>query len=264
MITGDPEKDFRTFLAEQYFSSMHKIRVLSVGCGDCTKEIQWAKLLDIKQIECIDISPARIERAKQNVQRAGLSEIFSFTVGNVLKINPGKDKYDLVLAEQVLHHFYPLRDGVLKLKRAIKPGGILLANEYVGPDRFQWTPRQAELVNALLKIIPAEYRILEGTRAVKTKIYRPGKLAMWLNDPSEAAESSRISGMLEHNFELVAKHGYGGALLHPLMRGIAHNFVPETEKVHKILDLCFAVEDFAMAMGEIGHDFMIFVARKPV
>ena len=60
----------------------------------------------------------------------------------MLKAEIRKDSYDLVLAEGALHHFTPLHAVYDKIFRALKEGGYLVINDFVGPTRFQWTDRQ--------------------------------------------------------------------------------------------------------------------------
>ena len=100
--------------------------------------------------------------------------------------------YDFVVVEQSLHHFSPLGPLLDKIKRTLKPDGYFIVNEYVGPDKFQWTDRQIEVINALLRLIPAKYRVRSYDKKLKKRIYRPGLLRMKLYDPSEAVESSAI------------------------------------------------------------------------
>ncbi len=261
MITGSPETDFRKFIAEKHLKTLTGAKVLSIGCGDGTKEIEWAKHLDIARLDGVDLSPERVDRARKNAEKANLGTKFFFTAEDFWSAKFNSD-YDIVLAEQILHHLSPIDKAVAKISSALKPGGILIANEYIGPDRFQWTPRQCAIINGLLTIIPEQFRIIEGTSTVKKKVYRPGKLAMWINDPSEAAESSRIISAIKKFFKIEAEYGYGGCVIHPLLRGIAHNFIPETPLSRKVLDLCFAVEDLALESKELSHDFAVIVARK--
>ena len=137
-----------------------------------------------------------------------------------------------------------------------------MANEFVGPTRFQWTDRQLNVVNALLRLFPKNYALLYQSQVPKLRSVRPSRLSMWLSDPSEAVESSDIIPMLREYFRIVKINGYGGSVLHLLFSGIGHHFVhPDTVAEH-LLRVSFEVEDLLLKSGELSHDFALLVCQK--
>ena len=168
----------------------------------------------------------------------------------------------MILVEHSLHHFSPLEEILLRIKRWLKADGYFVVNEFVGPTRFQWTARQLEVINGLLSVLPAKYKRLFGTASIKVREINTSRLRMILRDPSEAVESAKIRPLLRKTFDVVESKEYGGAVLHLLFNGIAQNFLSGDAETQRWLELCFQVEDMLWASGEVESDFLVAVCRK--
>ncbi|MBA2669188.1 MAG: class I SAM-dependent methyltransferase [Gemmatimonadetes bacterium] len=258
LISGDVEVTYHTYLHRRYLAGRRDLTVVSIGCGAGDNERVWAGLGGFACIRGYDLSPAAIQRARDAATAEGLYDILRFEVADALDLDAGA-RYDVVPFEQALHHFSPLEKVLERTAQLLKPDGLLILNEYVGPTRFQWTDRQLEVINGLLAILPEHLRRQRDGR-VKRREHRPGRLRMIAADPSEAAESGRILAALRERFEIVELRPYGGTVFHMLLRGIAHNFA-DTPEAQEWLELCFGVEDCALAAGELESDFVVAVCR---
>jgi ubiquinone/menaquinone biosynthesis C-methylase UbiE len=259
LITGDSEISYQEYICQKYLKN--DLRALSIGCGTGQREIQWAKLGVFDKIDAYDISIPRIQTAIDNA-RAQHVDIINFCACDIYNIDILEEYYDVVLAEGSLHHFSPL-DKILKtIRRSLKFDGYLIVNDFVIPTRFQWNDRQLEVANSLLHIFPDKYRKLYNNTINKDKIYRPSRLRMILNDPSEAIESSSITPSLYSRFNVIEAKNYGGTLLHLLFNGIAHHFLNDDKEITQWLKLCFDIEDYLMAMENIKSDYAIFICKK--
>ncbi len=262
LITGNIDLHYSDYFINKYLMERNNYSGFSFACGNGTKEMQWAKLDRFSLIKGFDLSEKRIANAKSEAIKNKLSGKMFFETGDARSIQLGESEYDIYFAEQSMHHFSPLKEILLRIKKFVKPGGLLLINEYVGPERFQWTDEQVEFSNELLRRLPASRRTYWKSSAVKNKIYKPGRLRMMLNDPSEAVESSQIIPLLNKHFECVELKNYGGTILHPLLDGIAHNFLEDDEEAKSILEMCFDYEDNLLASGKIESDFVFAVYKN--
>lgn len=150
--------------------------------------------------------------------------VLRFAVADVRSLNLPDTSFDVILAEGALHHISPLEPAVAALARLLKPGGRLVLRDFVGPSRFQWTDAQVAAADALLATLPERLRTRWGSGRVKSRMLRPGTLAMRLMDPSEAAESDRILGVLNRHFEPIDRKDLGGTVLHLVLDDIAFHF----------------------------------------
>ena len=163
--------------------------MLSVGCGSATVEIEFAAFKEIESVVAVDIAFSQIDYARKSVSGTSIESKLDFKVLDYSRENVA-GQFDVVLFNSSLHHFKDIPALLNKVCSNLRPGGLLLLNEYVGPDRFQWTDEQLMLINDLLTSIPCRYRRIFRTRLIKNKVRKPGILRMIVNDPSEAPHSA--------------------------------------------------------------------------
>jgi SAM-dependent methyltransferase len=261
MITGDPDIDPHSYVAAKYLRN-GGLRGISLGCGAGARELAWGATGSLARLDAYDISASRVAHARRRAREERLDHIVRFSCADVfdLEIEPGS--CDVVFAESALHHLTPLRGMMERIGSWLKPGGLFIVNEYIGPARFQWSPRQMEAVEGMLALMPHRYRIAWERGALKSCAYRPGRLSLALADPSEAAESDQIVELLPRMFRVRETAMYGGGLLHLLFKDIAHNFQADDEETRELLRLCFEVEDLLMKWGEIESDFGYFICTR--
>ena len=262
LVTGDEKTEPIAGLLQRHFAGRNDLLAISLGSGTGRNEISWAKSVGcFKSLVGWELSRGQVERANQNAIAEGLGDIVRFEAGDVFAIPDQLEAYDVVLIEGALHHFSPLDELVPRMRSWLKPGGMLLIDEFVGPRRFQWTSRQMEMTNALLQLLPESYRRTPDG-GVRTRVHRPSKLKMYWIDPSEAIESHRIPEVLNTHFEEVASHPYGGTLLHLLFNKIAHNFTDGSAITEDLLEMCFQTEQAALRSGQIPSDYLAAAYRR--
>jgi SAM-dependent methyltransferase len=261
MVSGDAKVDHVDYICRRFLSGKKKLSAFSPGCGTGANEKRWVETGLFERIDAIDLSPARIAKATAMSEQSGLAGILKFQVKDMAWVS-GESQYDLVLAEGALHHLYPMRVMLGKLERLLKPQGLLVVNDFVGPSRFQWTARQLQAANALLALIPEDYRRRWRDSRVKERIRAPGRLRMRLADPSEAAESSLILPLLKEMFTTLELKNKGGALIPLVFFEIAHHYIHPDETATAILRNCFAAEDLLLRRGEIASDYILGVFQK--
>jgi 2-polyprenyl-3-methyl-5-hydroxy-6-metoxy-1,4-benzoquinol methylase len=261
LVSGNEETDPTTYIADTYLRGGMNLIALALACGAGARELRWAKEGCFSRIDAIDISPPRIEHARTAAKACRLDKVVNFQVDDVWQIK-GQGQYDVVLAEQSLHHLAPIPRILAIIDRCLRPNGLLVVNEYIGPDRFQWTKDQLRLTTALLSLLPDEYRRLWNSRRVKRRIHRPSKMHMLSSDPTEAAHSSEIRACLDAMFTRLEWKPIGGTVLQLLFTGIAHNFLQEDKNSKRWLRICFAAEDAWLASGILSSDFVVAVYQK--
>lgn len=262
LITGNSDVTPHEYFSIKYFAQKKNIRGLSIGCGTGQNELKWVKSINFERLIAHDLSDERIAFAKRQAEKEGYSQIIHFLVSDFFDLEIIDNEYDIIIVEGALHHLKPVNEVLLRIKRMLKEDGYIIVNDYMGPSRFQWTARQLEIVNGLLAIIPQRYRKRIHSGSIKRQHYKPGRLAMILNDPSEAVESSHIMPLLKEHFNIIELKEYGGTVLHILMHEIAHNFISADEEIEKILHLCFEVEDLMLELNEIQSDYVFLIGQK--
>src|SRR2546425_10293545 len=103
-------------------------RSLDVGCGVGTTAIQMARRYDVG-VTAVDIAPLMLERARRNVNRAGLDAKIEIESGDILALRFPDNSFDRVIAEAVTM-FVNRRQAAAELVRVCRPGGMVLATEF--------------------------------------------------------------------------------------------------------------------------------------
>ena len=262
-VSGNPAVDSYLYFLDKYLAGHLPVeRSLTLGCGDGSLERGLVKYNFARHYEGVDAASDALRRAEELAPREGPSA-FSYRGMDLNILRLEAEQYDVIFGVNSVHHVENLEQLFIEARRALKPGGYLHLNEYVGPSRFQWTERQLDAVNGLLMVLPERYRIdLKDTRTVKTRLGRPTVEQIKAIDPSEAVRSAEIVRVLRGYFELIDVKEYGGTILHPLLDSIAGNFDPEKAEDRTWIEWLFQAEDALLAAGDVSSDFVVVIATK--
>jgi SAM-dependent methyltransferase len=103
-------------------------KALDVGCGVGTTAVQMARRFGVA-VSAVDISPIMLERARRNVERAGLERAIELEQGDILALRFPDGTFDRVIAEAVTM-FVDRQRAARELVRVCRPGGMVLATEF--------------------------------------------------------------------------------------------------------------------------------------
>lgn len=247
---------FPAHIASTWLADRPPLRAMSLGCGTGEKEIEWARLGVFEHLTGIDISPARIERAQQLAKEAGLDDVLSFRVADIREAGTCGEQFDVILALESLHHIDRLQRTLASIATLLSPNGLLIVDDYVGPSRRQCTKAQMRVGDDLLAELLPRWRAQANGR-IKRRVVKPSLLSMWLDDPSEAAESGKLLSSLRRSFTILEEH-YRGRVLHLALHGIAPNFLGDDPATRRVVERCLAVEEDAL---QLRPDFVFAVCR---
>jgi SAM-dependent methyltransferase len=229
--------------------------VFSPGCGAAEKEMVLAQALPDRRFVAADITEAPLEAARAECARRRIANL-ELRIGDFNAPDLEPRSLDAVLGLGAIHHVSELERFWAEVRKALRPGGVVLAQEYVGPNRMQWRPAQIEHGNrALATIVPLEHQVHH--REVK-----PTPVEQMLElDPSEAVRSEDLLPTCKDaGFEVLGYAGVGCALLQPVLLDQVHTFDPRNWQHNLVLTHLFVEEDRLMREGVLGDDFAMFVA----
>jgi SAM-dependent methyltransferase len=261
-MTGSPTLAYEPYVAAKYLAGRTGLRLLSLGSGAASHELAFARLPQFAEVHCIDIAARLLAQATATAKREGLSNFRTeVTDVNALAIPPAS--YDVVLFHSALHHFNDVDGIVARVRQALRPDGLLVLNDYVGPARLQWTAAQLAETNRILReVLPPRFRVRYLSRQLKTSVSGPGLWRMRLADPSEAAESDRIVPALRRHFQPLEEAALGGNLLTLVLKDIAHHFMDENDALtQELLAELFGLED---AFLEKHPSDLLFGVYRPL
>lgn len=158
LITGSANRELFEWTFEQYGVQTPVASFISICCGHGVIERALAHRGVFQQGTGIDLAPAAIAEARRLTEEEGLSDKLTFRVEDLNQFELPEATTDLVIAIGALHHLDNLEHVIRQIHRTLRPGGVLIASEYVGPNYQQLTPRQIELINAVIHLMPHDRR----------------------------------------------------------------------------------------------------------
>lgn len=233
-------------------------RLFSPGCGRGDKELILAAAFPDREFVALDITPGILDLGRAEAQRRGLTNV-RFEQGDFNRLDLEPRSFDVVLGLGSIHHVEALEHFWEQVRRALRPGGTLLAQEFIGPNRMQWNEAQVrEGTRALAELVPDEHKIHH-------REVRPVALAHLIaEDPSEAVRSAEILSTLRGaGFTIPGYAGGGCALLQPVLMHQIQTFDPRNWEHNHHLVTLFREEDRLMRAGVLQDDFAMFVALPP-
>ncbi len=265
LTTGRPEYYWIDYLRDQYFQDGRAGDVLSVGCGEGAIERLFKERgFVFDSITGIDLSEKCIQAAEARAREVSLAPRIAYMAADLNRCELPRRAFDFIFFFHSLHHVKELEFVLGGCAKALRPRGILMANEFVGPSRFQWTDKQLQLANDIFRLLPAPLRYDLTHKNTKTEIRRPSVEEMMQADPSEAVRSAEIEALLRRYFQILEEKNWGGTLNHLIFEDTAGNYDLEHPWHNAILELLIHHENCLIENGVLPSNYKFFVAgAKP-
>ncbi len=259
LVTGDPKTDIYRFLAKEFVKSP-----LERGLSICSGSGEFERgLLDNNICTAIDAYEIAEERVKEGIKAAQeRNYAIEFYVEDVNEARFKKNHYDVFFSWSALHHIENLEGVCENVNNALKEKGLVVAQEYIGPNQFQWSDRQLEVINAVLSALPEGLRTDPSTGEVITRVERPAIEQMNRTDPSEAIRSKEIIPVLERFFKIKMIKYFGGPIFNPLFNRIVGNFDHEDERDVSLIRMILLLEEILIREKVLESDYAVIIAEK--
>jgi ubiquinone/menaquinone biosynthesis C-methylase UbiE len=260
MIAGDEKTSwfdvFRpTYLPQEKWGGVG----LNLGCnhGMLDRQIMQAGLC--AAFDASDVSEGSIEVAREEAAKAGLN--INYEVADANHVELEENRYTLIIISMALHHFERLEHVFEQMNRALRPDGILIFNEFVGPTRFQWTDEQLYAINTLRNTLPESFRRTKSGQLLGD-VERPDLAHFIKTDPFESIRSAEIMPLAREYMDVVEERPYGGTILHMLFHRILHNF-DETNPLHvAMIEMLCKTEQLLIEGRALPSDFVTVAVKK--
>jgi SAM-dependent methyltransferase len=263
LITGSRETYWVEWMRDRFFAGGDAGDALSLGCGAGHLDRIFKRCgYSFRSFAGIDISDGAIEQARALAGEVRLAPTIRYIAEDLNYCTLPPESFDFIYFFQSLHHIEALEHVLEQCRQALRPGGLLMVNEFVGPSRFQWTPTQIDMANALLALLPEDLRRDLRDGGVRKEIVAPTVKQMVAHDPSEAVRSGEIEPLVKTCFDVVNEWNWGGTLNHLVFQNIAANFEPGNTAHRSIIELLIHHENVLIRDGLLPSDFKVFLARR--
>jgi 2-polyprenyl-3-methyl-5-hydroxy-6-metoxy-1,4-benzoquinol methylase len=263
-VSGDSDVYYLGHFFATHLPHRPVAHALSLGCGGGNLERGLIGLNAATTIDAYDVSAESIRLAKELAEEAGMASRIHYDVRDINQIALPHGQYDFVIAKMSLHHFERLEHVFEQIRLSLKPDGVFVFNDFIGPSRYQWTDVQLDLMNAILETLPDRNRHSTVNNDILRRIDRPSVHCMIQMDPSEAVRSEEILPTLRKVFEVIEYKPYGGTLLHILLTHLMPSFDLENEDQRSLLKMLFLMEKTLIRQGVLQSDFAYAVAKPLV
>jgi SAM-dependent methyltransferase len=137
-------------------------RGISVGCGTASKEMDLLASGVVEKMVCYELSEARIAAARSEAVRRSLSDRIEIRQGDAFDSERTPGYYDLVYWNNALHHMPDTSFAVEWSRSVLSPRGMFLLDDYVGPNRIQFSDLTLDLANKVREMLPDKYLVAPG------------------------------------------------------------------------------------------------------
>ena len=248
-VTGDPNRWPMEWFAGK-FALEPLARGLSVGCGTGALERDVLGKGICRFVEGIDFSRESVAQARAAAESARLSDALDYRVVDVHRLDLPEERYDVVFFHGSLHHVRSVEEVLSRVRQALKPGGLLYVDEYMGPSRSEWTPEEWAFARAAFQTIPEEVRNR-----------RELAVPLPLDDPLESIRSSAIRPAIGELFEVIEDRPYGGNILWFVFPCL--DMARLREDRSGLLTRLIGLEDHLLERGWVRSYFRVVVGRRP-
>jgi 2-polyprenyl-3-methyl-5-hydroxy-6-metoxy-1,4-benzoquinol methylase len=259
--TGDPAIDWINHSATLLTSFAKPIKALSIGCGFGVVERRLRRQDFCQLIHGVDVAENAIENARKTAKAEGLDGL-SYEVADLNVATFPPETYDVVYAHASLHHIFQLEHILDQIKQTLKPGGLFVVNEYIGPSQMQFPRRDLELADTFLKAIPERYRKFQRREGIKKEALRLSLNTMNSSDPSEGIRASEIVPLIASRFEIKHFRYVGGTLLLLVFNEIGGNFVESDLEITPLVDALITLDNFLIDTGVLPSYHVYMVCQK--
>lgn len=260
-LTGDAEGNPLKLVAERYLKPAAK-KMLAVGSGLAFAEEWLARNEYAEHIVAFEASQVAVDSARERIKSQGLQGRIEMRCGDVLSAGLQKGEFDAVFVQAAIHHFYNIEEMFAFFHFVLKPDGLILYDEYVGPDHHMYEAGVMDLMDEVNECLAPPYRWDVIRQATREEVPRATLEWMLDMDPSEGVHSSQILPLTYKYFDVEFRRDYGGTFMRPFFVGILPNFDWDNVKDQTVARLIILLENLLIRNGVIPSYHTRIVGRR--
>lgn len=258
----DPEQFFFLYASKfhERFPDQH-MRMVSIGSGNCDMEARMAKRLVEAGIcnfslECMDINTAMLERGRVHAATLGVGDYIKPLESDFNRWTP-EGRYDLVLANQCLHHVLELEHLFAAISKCLNPEGYFVTSDMIGRNGHQRWPEALSLVQEFWQELPQAYRYNQSAKRHEPEYINHD----YAKESFEGIRAQDILPLLIKNFQFELFLPFANLIMVFIDRPFGHNFDAKSDWDRDFIDRVHARDEQGMLSGELKPTQMLAVLR---
>ena len=239
-----------------------KTHIVSIGSGNCDLELKISQKLvqwgfDNFVFECVDINEDMLRRGSEAANNAGLGDSFLFSRGDFNIWKPSRE-YEIIMANQSLHHVSNLEDLFDSIKKSLQAEGLFLVSDMIGRNGHMRWPEAMEKLKPLWDELPESYRFNRLLKRHEAQYINHD----CSNEGFEGIRAQDILPLLTERFNFDFFFPFGNLIFGFIDRSCGHNFDTEAEWDRDFIDRVHAVDEEGLLSGELKPTSMLAVLSK--
>ena len=260
-LTGSTDGNPMDKIARQFLTPPVG-QLLAIGSGMAYIE-EWLVAQGFAQhVVVYESSSVAVEAARTRLIEAGLESRIEIRCGDVKSDALVSGSFDVVFVQAAIHHFYEIEEMFALMHRVLRPNGLLIYDEYIGPDHHLYEPAIMDIVDEINECLSDDLRWDVLRKETRSFVQRATLEQMLAMDPSEGVHSSRILPLTYKYFDVIHRGDYGGAIMRPFWIGVLPNFDFDDKRDSTIARLIILIEDLLTRYGVIPHIHTQVVGMK--
>lgn len=236
--------------------------IVSIGSGNCDLEVQLAAALQQGGvgnfvIDCLDLNAAMLERGAAMARERGVADKIRPQQGDFNRWRPERE-YDIVMANQALHHVLELEHLFGAVHSCLKFDGVFLVSDMIGRNGHMRWPEALEIVHEFWRELPPRYRYNHQLRRHE-ELYDNWDCS---TEGFEGIRAQDILPLLVERFHFEMFLAFGNVIDPFVDRAFGHNFSPDAEWDRNFIDRVHQRDEVEMAAGRIKPTHMLAVLTK--
>lgn len=258
----NPEDFFFKQCKKHCLNHKNNIKIISIGSGNGELEVNTAKqLVDSGitnfTIECMDIN-ARMHSRTQKLAETQKVQQHITTLQQDFNTWDSNEKYDVVIANQSLHHVVELEHLFDSINTALNKDGKFIISDMIGRNGHMRWPEALEIMQEFWKELPKSY-----TYNCAYKRYEKNYINHDCSTRSfEGIRAQDILPLLIERFDFELFLPFANLITIFIDRVFGHNFDPSKPFDTNFIDRVHAADDAAILSGKITPTQMYAVIQK--
>lgn len=159
---GSPDDFFALYAEKVIVKANKEIQILSIGSGNCDTEVRLADTLKSRghnkfTIHCMDINQAMFERGVALAKQQNVSQHLKFLLADFNRWE-SKQTYDLIIANQSLHHVVELEHLFSQINQSLTKQGYFITSDMIGRNGHMRWPEALEVLKPIWRDMPNRYK----------------------------------------------------------------------------------------------------------
>lgn len=233
------------FLKKQKLVNFKKALILNCGNGWVERELYDNSI--ILNAVGVEYNQDLVNECNKNKNDRKIE----YVKHDINTVNFADNSFDLIINFAACHHIRYIEKVCNNIRNWLKPDGYFIHNDYIGPQRNQYTKKQWNKMNQINNMLHL---------SVRKSLGYPDVIQMMIDDPTEAINSNRIIPVIYDLFNIDYHTKSGGAIAYEIL---THNHklfgINANQREHCVKKI---MEKDLEYMKETGESFFHFIIAR--